>query len=324
VDLGDDSGRDRQPGGRARHGAEPAGAGVALESADRATIINALTVLTLSGRGRWQKGTIGNLLAQTKDLVMGPIPPSLHPPIFIVLVAMGAIFIQRKFGWKGCLIVWLASTVLSTGFYVTRYYLISPLSIRETLINARTLALALFPLFLLISGMLVWIIALIVPPPTEPEYFPPMVPLGRLEDMHELPSVPWRYQELLAAYGEARKKAVVRPGFRVYFPSYIRQSFVSTRQLWRVPHVIMRGFVAAEPVLAELGEMTTAQLSALEAYHRINLRHVKRRLIPLRLIVWFLPTAGLAFFKVLSSLITAMEERGMIANLQWNAVLASI
>jgi hypothetical protein len=38
-----------------------------MEVAHRASIRDALTVLTLSGRERWQKGTIGNLLAQTED-----------------------------------------------------------------------------------------------------------------------------------------------------------------------------------------------------------------------------------------------------------------
>jgi hypothetical protein len=255
---------------------------------------------------------------------MGPISPSLHPPIFVVLVVMGAIFVQRKFGWKGLLVVWLGSTVLATGFYVTWYCLTSPLSLRETLANALTLALVLLPMFLFFSGILLWIIAIVVPPPSERGHFPPIRPLGRLEDMHELPSVPWRYQELLTAYAETCKKAVIRPSFRAYFPSYIRQNSILTRQSWHVPNIIMRDFVAAEAVLTELGEITPAQLSALEAYHQINLKHVKRRLIPLKVAVWSLPTTVLAFSKALPNLITALEKRGMIVTLQWDAVWPSV
>jgi hypothetical protein len=38
-----------------------------MESPQRATIISALTIPTLSGRGKWQKGTVGNLLAQVEE-----------------------------------------------------------------------------------------------------------------------------------------------------------------------------------------------------------------------------------------------------------------
>jgi hypothetical protein len=86
----------------------------------------------------------------------------------------------------------------------------------------------------------------------------------------------------------------------------------------------MRAFHIAAPVLVQLREMPTAQLSALEAYHRMNLKYAKRGLIPLKLIVGSLASILLVLSKVLPSVITAMEKRGMHVNLQWDAMRASI
>jgi hypothetical protein len=51
---------------------------------------------------------------------MGPISPNLQVSTFAVLAMVGTIFVRRKCRWKGFLAFWLASTALSTTFYVIR------------------------------------------------------------------------------------------------------------------------------------------------------------------------------------------------------------
>jgi hypothetical protein len=135
---------------------------------------------------------------------------------------------MTRVGWKGLLAFWLASTALATTFYVIRYWSLSPLSRYETLINVPTVALVFFLGFLLTFGILIWMVASFIPSPDEPEYFPPIAPSRELENTYELFSIPRRYQELLAAYREARRQAMAPLSFRVYFPGYIRQSFLSS------------------------------------------------------------------------------------------------
>ena len=167
-------------------------------------------------------------------------------------------------------------------------------------------------------------VASFVPSPDEPEYFPPIAPSRELANTYELFNIPRRYQELLAEHRTARRQVMAPWSFRVYFPSYIRQSFLSSLRPIRVTDVFMRPFHVAAPVLVQLREMPTAQLSALEAYHRMNLKYVKRGLTPLKVIAGLLPPTILVLSKALPSVITAMEKRGMRVNLQWDAMWASI
>jgi hypothetical protein len=217
---------------------------------------------------------------------MGPILFNLQLVIFIFVVVVAAVtfFVRRKVGWGWLIVVWLGLSVLATAPYIVWVYRVSPLSLDETHMYAWKVACLVFTLFLMLSGMVVWLVALIVPPRTAPDDVPSTGPPGGPEDTHELLGIPRRYQALLAAHREARQRAVVRPWyramFRVYVPSYVRQDFNSTREFWRTPDVFMRAFVAAAPVLTALSEMPTAQLSALEAYHRVNLRRVRRRSAP--------------------------------------------
>jgi hypothetical protein len=86
------------------------------------------------------------------------------------------------------------------------------------------------------------------------------------------------------------------------------------------PDFFRRHFVATAPVLTALSEMPTARLSALEAYHRVNLKHVRRRFIPVRLmagaLAGALPAVNAGASRVLASVTTHPEK--------WDAVRASI
>src|SRR5687768_5159095 len=96
--------------------------------------------------------------------VMWLILPSIQPHIFVVLVGIGTYFVRRKFGRGWLFVLWLASTVLPTGGYVIWVYRVSPLSLPETHKYALSVGLTLFLLFLMTFGMIVWIVAIIVPP----------------------------------------------------------------------------------------------------------------------------------------------------------------
>src|SRR5215831_6255947 len=248
------------------------------------------------------------------------IPPSLHPPIFIVVVAIVTFFVRRNVGWGWLIVVWLGVSVLTTVPYVIWVYRVSPLSPDETRMYAWTVARTLFLVFLIISAMVVWLVALIVPPRTAPEDAPSTGPSGRPEDTHELLGLPRCYQALLVAHREARQQAVGHPWYhamlRPYVPSYVRQDLGSTRQFWRAPDFFRSHFVATAPVLTALSGMPTARLSALEAYHRVNLEQVRRRLIPVRLMAGALPAVSVIASRVLPSVTTHLAK--------WDAVRASI
>jgi hypothetical protein len=219
---------------------------------------------------------------------MGPIPPSLLPLVFLVVVAIVAYVVRRYAGWWWLIVVWLGLNMLQTGLFVIWAYRVSPLSPEETRAFALWGVGILLPAGLALSGMVAWLVAFFVPPRTAPEEAPREGPPGRPEDTHELQGLPRRYQALLVAHREALR-AVRRPWyrgmFRTYVPSYAWQDFSEGLRVSRVPDVFGRDFAAAASVLTELGELPTAQLSALEAYHRINLRRVRRRFIPARGIV---------------------------------------
>jgi hypothetical protein len=172
----------------------------------------------------------------------------------------------------------------------------------------------------MLSGMVVWLVSLIVPPRTTPEDAPSTGPSWRPEDTHELLGLPRCYQALLVAHREARQQAVDRPWyhamFRLYVPSYVRQDLGSARQFWRAPDLFRRHFVATAPVLAALSEMPTARLSALEAYHRVNLKRVRRRSIPVRVLAGALPAVSVVASRVLPSVTTPPAK--------WDAVRASL
>jgi hypothetical protein len=248
------------------------------------------------------------------------IPASYQPYIFVAVVAIVASVVRRYARWGWLIIVWLGSTGLLVGVWVIYVYHVSPLSPQETRSAALSIALAIGLLFLVVSGMVVWLVAVIVLPRSAPEEAPSTGAPGRPEDTHELLGLPQRYQELLVVYREARQQAVGRPWYRTVFsgvvPSYVRQDVASTLQLWRTPDVFRTDFVATAPVLTALSEMPTARLSALEAYHRVNLTRVRRRLGPVRVIAGALPAVTVVASRVLPSVTTNLAT--------WDAVRTSI
>jgi hypothetical protein len=233
--------------------------------------------------------------------------------IFAVLVGLGAFLVRRNCRWIWLFGFWLGSAVGFTA-YVLWYWSLSP---------ALTGTLILFLYSLCVSGLLIWLVAIIVLPRDEPAYFPPTALPGGIKDTHELLSIPRRYQELLVAHREARK----RNWFRIFRPRDVRQDFqdfFSDLRSARIPDIFMRDFLTAAPVLVQLGRMPAAQLSALEAYHRMHLKYVRRRLAPLKPIATATLPTLLALPRALTSVMTAMEQRGMSVNLQWDALWASI
>jgi hypothetical protein len=248
------------------------------------------------------------------------IPPDLQAPIFLAVVAIVTIVVRRKVGWGWLFVVWLGLSALATGSYIVWVYRISPLSPDETRIYAWAVARATFLLFLLLSGSVVWLVAIIVPPRTAPADASSTEPPQRSEDTHELFDLPQRYRVLLLMHREARQQAGGRPWYRAmfrgYVPSYIREDVVSTFQFWRAPDDFMRDFVAAAPVFTALSEMPTAHLSALEAYPRVNLRRMRRHLRPVRWIAGVFPAIIIAASRVLPSGTLSLEK--------WHAVQASI
>jgi hypothetical protein len=233
--------------------------------------------------------------------------------IFVVLVVLGAILIRRNCRWIWLFGFWLGSAVGFTA-YVLWYWSLTP---------ALAGVLVLFLYFLCVSGLLIWLVAIIVLPLDEPAYFPPTASPGELKGTHELLSIPRRYQELLAAHREARK----RNWFRIFRPRDVRQDFqdfFSDLRSSRVSNIFVRDFLTAAPVLIQLEEMPTAQLSALEAYHRMNLKYVRRRLALLKPIATATPPTLLALPRALPSVLTTLEKWGMTVNLQGDALWASI
>jgi hypothetical protein len=248
------------------------------------------------------------------------IPPSLGPYIFIVVVALVAVLLRRRVGWGWLIVACLGLSVLMTGLLVIWVYRLSPLSLEETHTYALLVVQAILPVALMLSGMAAWLVALIVPPRTAPDEGSPPVPPGGPEDTHELLGLPRRYQALLTAHREARQRAVVRPSFRAmfrpYVPSYVRQDLGKSLQGYRASDLFRRDFVAAASVVTKLSEMPTAQLSVLEAYHRVNLRRVRRHLTPVKIVPGALLSVALVASRALPSSTLDLPK--------WDEVRASI
>jgi hypothetical protein len=244
---------------------------------------------------------------------MSLIPLSLQMLIFAVVVAIVTYVVRRKLGWEWLTVVaFLGLSVLATVPYVVWAYRVSPLSPHEARTAAVSVAWIFGFVFLVISIMVAWVVAFFVPPRSAPEDAPFTAPPGALEDAHELLGLPGRYQALFTAYREARQQVVRPPWYRAmltpYVPSYVRQDLGSALRFLLIPDSFGRDFLAAASVLTALGEMPTAQLSALEAYHRVNVKYVRRGLIPVRVIFGALPVVLGVAFKVLLSVTTHIAE----------------
>jgi hypothetical protein len=233
-----------------------------------------------------------------EEMLMSQIPPSIEVIGASVMTVVAAIIVQRKFGSKRVLYVWLASAVIFTGYILTKGYILSPLSTRETLFMAMHLFIPLFLIFIMLFGMLVWTVIQIVPPPkhlssTKINYFPYTLPIGKLEDTYGLAGILRRYHELLATFltdlDTALASTLFNPyqsmyrdflrSLQMYFPSYLRQARADSRQFKQVPNALMKDLAGADVVLAELETLTAAQLSAIEECHRVNVRRLRQRSI---------------------------------------------
>jgi hypothetical protein len=266
-----------------------------------------------------QLASADHRLVEVEGEGMGPISLDVQMLMFAVLVVIDAIVVRRRYRWKWLVVFWLASAAPPTAFYVIWFWSMTPLSRDEALIKALTLAGFFFLIFLPVSGMLIWLVAVLVRPPGEPA----VVPSEEIEAPHELLQIPRRYQALLTAYLKARQQAIGPVFWRGYVPGYVRQDFVSFVRLLRVHDVFRREFRLAAPLLAQLRELPTAELSALDAYHRMNLKYVRRRLLPLKSIGGFLSLL-VVLSRALPSGLTTLEKWGMTVNLQGEALWASI
>jgi hypothetical protein len=248
--------------------------------------------------------------------------------IALVIVAIVATIVQRKWGSKGLLWVWIASAVIMTGviLFWSFYKHGFPLpSTRQELFTVAIVSAFLFMMVTLVSGMVVWIVAVVGPrsqqmSSAEGNYFPFNLPMGKLEDTYGLAGILRRYQELLATFATALDTALATAShnpyqpllrdfcrsFRTYLPSYLRQARADSRQFNRASNALMRDLAIADVVLAELDALAAAQLSAIEECHRVNVRRLRQRSI----FRWSWPTGMAVLVSALASLEAAAEEMG--------------
>lgn len=233
---------------------------------------------------------------------MDQISSSIGVLIALVIVVIAATLIQRKWGSKALLWVWIASAVLITGatlswiFY--KHGLPSAQELRQHLVTFAFLVTYLFVGVAVASGGVIWWVAVLGPRPpqdasAEANYFPFELPTETLEDTYGLVGILGQYHKLLATFGTSLDAALASTplnpylslpraflrGFRMYHPSAVRQARVSRSQFGRVPNALARDLAGAATVLAELETLTAAQLSAIEECHQVNVRRLGRRTI---------------------------------------------
>jgi hypothetical protein len=233
-----------------------------------------------------------------EEMLMSQIANAIRILTVFVITVIAACIVQRKWGSKGLLWVWIASVVVTMGATL------SPLFYKYGLPKTHELfAIAFLGAFVLVgialvSGGAVWFIAVLGPHPpqiasAEVNYFPYTLPIGKLEDTYGLAGILRRYHELLATFLTDLDTALAstlfnpyRPrlrdhlrSFRVYSPSYLRQVRADSRQFRQVPNALMRDLAGADVVLGELEMLTAAQLSAIEECHRANVRRLRQRSI---------------------------------------------
>jgi hypothetical protein len=219
--------------------------------------------------------------------------------VALVLVAIVAIIVQRKWGSRRLLWVWIASVVITTSaiLFWLSYNYGSPISgTRQQILSKVVLSIGVFIGVAIIFGVEVGLVSIFGPRPpqsasAEVNYFPFDMPLGRLENTDGLTGILRRYQELLSIFATALDTAfastplnpyqsiprAVLTSFRIYSPNFLRQARASSSQIDRAPNALMRDLAGAESLLAELEKLTLAQLSAIEECHRVNVRRVRQR-----------------------------------------------
>jgi hypothetical protein len=205
------------------------------------------------------------------------------------IVGTLAVIVQRKFGSNWLWVAWLAPAIVYTGFLLTQVdYNVHSISSRLVL----SFAASQFVFGSLFSGVVVWHTAVWFGPrpPSAASNgmsdLPLTVSAGKLEDEHGLAGILGRYQKLLVTYATAlaRMPPTLNPypsvlraflsAFRGFSPSSMRRARERVRQMGQVPNILAIDLTGAEDVLAELETLTTAQLSAIEECHRMNVRRL--------------------------------------------------
>jgi hypothetical protein len=250
---------------------------------------------------------------------------SVEPLVTLVVVGVAATITQRKCGWKGVRVVWLASTTIWTGYWIAWFCLNSSLPARETLLGSLRLLALFFPTFAALFGLVVWIVSALVSPPkrgavSEANYFPFNAPAGKREDTPGMTGILPRYQELLATFATALDEALastpVNPyqsipraflvSFRTWSPSFLRQAHAASKELAQAPNALARDLAGAAAVLAELDTLTPAQFAAIEECHRVNMKRLRERSI----FRWSLQGKIAALIATLVSLAGVVEQVG--------------
>jgi hypothetical protein len=233
-----------------------------------------------------------------EEMLMSQIHPFIQLIVAGVMTMVAAIIVQRKFGSKRVLYVWLASTVIFNGYVFAMFYIHSPHSTRETLFIAMHQFIPVSLPLIMFFGVFAWIGSGIVSPPkhlssSEVNYFPYTLSIGKLEDTYGLAGILRRYHELLATFltdlDTALGSTPFNPyqpmyrdflrSFQTFFASYRHQARADYRQFRQVPNALMKELAGADAVLAELETLTAAQLSAIEECHRVNVRRLRQRSI---------------------------------------------
>jgi hypothetical protein len=237
-----------------------------------------------------------------EEMLMGQIPSSIRGLIALVIVVIVATLAQRKWGPKALWWVWFASAGIITTVTVAWIFYKHGLPSTQALFQ-HAFVLSLLVAYLLsgvlfATGGVIWWVAVLGPRPAqdssaEVNYFPFELPTGGLEDTYGLAGILRRYDELLKTFSTSLDTALASTplnpylsppraflrGFRIYHPSFLRQARVSRSRFDRVPSALARDLAGASTVLAELETLTTAQLSAIEECHRVNVRRLRRRTI---------------------------------------------
>lgn len=240
--------------------------------------------------------------------------------ILMLVVGILTLGVQRKFGSKWLWVVWLAPAFIVTGLLLTQLdYNVHPMTSRPVL----SAAMSWFVLVSLFSGATVWH-TLVWFGPRSPSAASngisdrPLAGPAAWRDAHGLPGILGRYEKLLATYETSLNAAPIHPYpslprvflrvLRGFSPSATRQSMQRVRQMGQLPNALARQLTGAEDVLAELETLTTAQFSAIEECHRINVRRLRLGLIYELLRQSRLPL----FVSGLITLVLAAEKAGVL------------
>jgi hypothetical protein len=253
------------------------------------------------------------------------------------LIFVITFLIWRYVGWKWLVVIWLAGTVVLSVTFV------SPTGwarVASDAGNWASVVALIFGVNLAISGWLVYFAALLAwavavyqrwpqrGSVTEMADFADLKSAETGEDEHRLSHLLWCYDDLLETHVTALNEVRFHPYHRVlrglrhsWDPRYAPQARAFILHLYQVPNILRRDLIGAEVVLAKLGELTTGQLAAIEACHRINQRRVHQRFI---LPVFAKKAIPAVVISSIGGLIPVVEKAGQVVGIKWPEVWSSI